>query len=74
MRLQGFMKFHHQLNLQDIKEIKRYVRTDRRSKGRSDNVKTVYSHTYTHTHSLRGYKSILCLVVLLNFYTGPRNL
>ena len=75
---EGLMKFHHQLNLQDIKEIKRYGRTDgrtdRRSYGQSDKVKTVYTHTYTHRHILRWYKSNLFLVVLLNFYIGPHNL
>ena len=31
-----------EMNLQDIKETKRYGRTDRRTYGRTDNVKTVY--------------------------------
>ena len=30
------------MNLQDIKETKRYGRTDARTDGRTDNVKTVY--------------------------------
>ena len=43
--------------LKDIKETKRYGRTDRRTDGRTDNVKTVYPPTNT---VCGGYKNTVC--------------